>query len=118
MNLIAAMMPFEAGDIIRVAIPHVETDRMRFRPALVVSKSPMGPECDLIWAMMITNIERVGWRGDVALRNHEKLGLPIPSKVRTEKIATLESAGAVRIGKIDKATFAVIQESMRQYLGL
>jgi mRNA-degrading endonuclease toxin of MazEF toxin-antitoxin module len=112
------MMPFEAGDIIRVAFPHVETDRMRFRPALVVSTSLLGPESNLIWAMMITNIERANWPGDIALRNHQHLGLPIPSKVRAQKIATLESGGATKIGHIDGVTMTAVQSLIREYLGL
>ena len=111
------MMPFEAGDIIRIAFPHVETGRVRSRPALVVSTKPLGPDNDLIWAMMITNIERASWPGDIALRDHKQLGLPIASKVRTHKIATLESAGAVKIGQIDDVTLSAVQGVIRQYLG-
>ena len=81
------MMSFEAGDIIIVEYPHVETNELKRRPALVVSRRPLGPNGLVLWAVMITSAANRTWPGDVAIADHRALGLPIPSVVRTAKIA-------------------------------
>lgn len=90
----------EAGDVVRVLFPHVESNVRRYRPALVVTREPIGPDGVLIWVAMITSAERKRWPGDVAITDHEAAGLPIPSVVRTAKLATLETATAERIGRL------------------
>jgi mRNA interferase MazF len=62
---------------------------------------------------MITSAENRPWRGDVAIPNHEKAGLPAASVVRPFKIATIEARHAQRIGKLAKPALKTV---MRQIL--
>jgi mRNA interferase MazF len=109
------MTRFEAGDVVWVPFPHVEDNRLRPRPALVVA-SNIGPDGMLLWAAMITNAEREGWPGDVAIADHTALSLPIPSKVRTAKIATLQAGDATLLGKLPDATFDAVKAQINGYL--
>lgn len=110
------MTSFSAGDIVWVPFPHVESDEIKSRPALVISNTPIGPDGALFWAMMVTNALRPGWPGDMMIENLSAAGLPHPSKIRTAKIATLEAEGAEPIGRIDDALLAEVRERMIFYL--
>jgi mRNA interferase MazF len=112
------MTRFEAGDIVRVLFPHVERNVRRPRPALVVTKEPIGPNGLLFWAAMITNAERERWTGDIDISHHEAAGLPVPSMVRTAKLATLETAAASVIGKIDAGQLEQVRKQVAAHLGL
>lgn len=112
------MTQFEAGDVVRVLFPHVESDVARYRPALVVTREPVGPEGLLIWVAMITNAKRRRWEGDIAIEGHRDAGLPIPSMVRTTKIATLETAAAEKIGRVSGPPLDAVQLQLRKHLGL
>jgi mRNA interferase MazF len=103
------MTSFEAGDIIVVNYPHVETSQLKRRPALVVSAKPIGPDGLVLWAVMITSADNKRWPGDVVIADHAALGLPIPSVVRTEKISIMECAGADLICRCDGAMLAEVQ---------
>ena len=54
----------------------------------------------LVWVLMITAAANRGWPDDVVIDDHGAAGLPIPSVVRTAKIATLEATTAEKIGAI------------------
>ncbi len=111
------MTRFESGDVVRVPFPHVERNVRRSRPALVLTREPLGPDGLLIWVVMITNARRKPWPGDIPIENHEAVGLPVPSVVRTAKIATLEAASATRIGRLADAGIAAVRKHVLDYLG-
>lgn len=112
------MTSFEAGDIIVVDYPHVETRQLKRRPALVVSTKPIGPDGLVLWAVMITSADNKRWPGDVVIADHVALGLPIPSVVRTEKISTLECDGADLICLCDDGLLRDVQLRISSNLGL
>lgn len=110
------MIRFEAGDVVRVLFPHVESNVRRSRPALVLTHEPIDPDGLLIWVGMITNAKRKSWPGDVLIENHEAVGLPVPSVIRTAKIATLEAAAATRIGRLTEAQARAVRRQIVAYL--
>ncbi len=114
----ASMTGFKAGDVIWVSFPYVESERSKVRPALVVSHKMIGPENDLLWAMMITNALRPNWPGDLIIDYHASVGLPHPSKIRTAKIATLEAAAAERIGQISGGLLTEVRGVLAATLGV
>lgn len=83
------------------------------RPALVISPAPVGRDGLLTWALMITNAVREEWPGDVLITSSEALGLLIPSKVRTAKIAAVETAAAKLIARLDADTMAQVVDRVR-----
>lgn len=110
------MTRFEAGDVVRVLFPHVESNIRRSRPALVLTREPVGPDRSLIWVGMITNAKRKSWPGDVLIEDHEAVGLPVSSVVRTAKVATLEAASASRIGRLADAQIEAVRKHVLGYL--
>ena len=112
------MTGYKAGDVVWIAFPHVENECKRVRPALVISDRMVGPGNGLVWAMMITNALRPDWPGDVIIADHQAVGLPHASKIRTAKVATLEAGGAEKIGLISKALLRKVRASVMVSLGL
>ncbi len=86
------------------------------RPALVIGACPVGPDGLLTWTLMITNARRETWPGDVDIPDAVAIGLLIPSKVRTAKIAAVETATAKRIGRLDPLTLEKVTALLRTYL--
>ena len=112
------MTSFKAGDIVVIDYPHVETDQVTRRPALVVSIRPIGPNNLVFWGIMITAAVNRGWPGDIGIERYHEYGLPIPSVIRTAKITTLETTGADRIGQVDPALLAEVRQVLVANLGL
>lgn len=94
-------MSFDIGAIVRVPFPITEKKGRKFRPALVVARFQVTTEIALLWTLMITGANRDKWAGDIELPDHEAIGLPIPSMIRTAKIATIDIREAERIAQID-----------------
>jgi mRNA interferase MazF len=110
------MTRFEQGDVVRVMFPHVERNVRRARPALVLTREPIGPNGLLIWAAMITSAARERWPGDVLIEDHAAVGLPVASIVRTAKIATIETDSATRIGRLGEAQMKEVDRLISTYL--
>lgn len=98
------MATFEQGDVIRVPFPYTDRDTRQRRPALVVSASPLGETGALLWVAMITSADNRSWPRDIAIPNHERCGLPAPSIIRIDKLATIETRHAEHIGAIHQKT--------------
>ena len=89
----------------RVPFPHVERAVMVVRPALVLTVRETQVAESLLWVLMVTNAKRPHWHGDVPIDDWERLGLLIPSKVRTAKISTVAAGQAGVIGRLDDRTW-------------
>ncbi len=98
------MPTFEQGQIVRVPCPYIDRIRLQHRPALVISNGPLGEENRLLWVAMITSAENRPWPGDCPIPDHAAAHLPIPSVIRTAKLATIEVRDAQVVGSIPKAT--------------
>lgn len=106
------------GTVVRVPFPHTGTETRQRRPALVVANT--GPQAQpfLLWALMITSATHRPWLGDVAIPDHEAIGLPIPSVIRTAKVATVEITRVDPLGTIDPTTLASVRAEVSRRLDL
>jgi mRNA interferase MazF len=95
----------------------VERAIMVQRPAVVLTPKPIGPGGSLLWTAMITNARRQDWPGDLAIPNPEELGLIIPSKIRSTKVAVVEARAAVRIGRLPDEVWAELRALIQSHLG-
>lgn len=111
------MPGFKAGDIVRVPFPYVERPVRQRRPALVVSKIPIGEDGELLWALMITSAENARWPGDVPVAAGGDSGLPVDSLVRTGKIATIEAASVERLGTLPDELMTQVNDRLRHTVG-
>jgi mRNA interferase MazF len=62
---------------------------------------------------MITSAVNRGWEGDVDIDDLSRAGLPVPSVIRTAKIATIDAGDAAPLGRIDAKTLSAV----RRHLG-
>ena len=117
--LIGAPMPtFERGDVVRVPFPYTNRPVQQRRPAIVVSSGQFGEGTPLLWVVMVTSAENREWPGDVPLsEDFAQFGLPAPSRIRTAKIATIESSSADRIGLLSHEVMQQVDRQIRRHLG-
>ena len=66
----------------------------------------------LLWVIMVTSAENRGWHEDVAIPDHAKVGLPVPSIIRPAKIATIEAAHAALLGRVSPATLRAVRQRL------
>jgi mRNA interferase MazF len=67
---------------------------------------------------MITSAENGGWPGDVTVNDLDLAGLPVPSVIRSAKIATMEVSDAVKLGKITSLLRKQVMGKIGRVLGL
>lgn len=112
------MASFDQGDVVKVPFPYTDRPTRQSRPALVVSTGGIGEAHGLLWVVMITSAENRGWPGDVGVPNLAVAGLPVPSVIRTAKIATIEASEATKLGRVPAALFRKVAAHLRRELGL
>lgn len=112
------MPNFRQGDIVKVPFPYTDQSTRQFRPALVVSVGGIEEAHGLVWVVMITSAGNRGWPGDVDVNNLPMAGLPVPSVIRTAKIATIEAADAKTLGKVTRTVFRQVAARLERELGL
>ena len=106
------MAVFEQGDVIKVPFPYADRAARQYRPALVVSSHGFGAAHGLLWVLMITSAANRGWPGDISIANLSTAGLPAPSVIRTAKIATIEAADAVKLGRISASVLKKTRDAV------
>jgi mRNA interferase MazF len=109
------MPRFELWDVVAVPFPYVERPIQQRRRALVVAAG-LGAPHDLLWVLMITAAANPSWPDDVEIADHEDAGLPIPSVVRTAKIATIEARAASKLGSIHRQASAQVAAVLKRRL--
>jgi len=113
---------FERGDVVRVPFPYTDRPVRQHRPALVLATpgaadADRGDAVELVWVLMITSATNRWWPDDVEVESgRANTGLPVPSIVRTRKIATIDAAHAERIGNVSSATLRLVTERVQAWL--
>ena len=83
---------------------------------MVVSDGAIGDQERIILVAMITGAANRKWPGDVEITDEPNLtGLPIPSVVRTTKIATVDISRAEPVGQIGGVTRSEIAALIKSY---
>lgn len=67
--------------------------------------------------LMVTAAANPRWPDDVEIDDHDGAGLPIPSVVRTAKIATIEARAASKLGSIPRQSAARVAAILARTLG-
>jgi mRNA interferase MazF len=109
------MPRFKPWQIVAVPFPYVERPIQRRRPTLVIA-AELGASKDLLWVLMITAAANRRWPGDVVIDDYGAAGLPIPSVVRTAKIATISATVAEGLGGLPEANVAEVAAVLRKRL--
>lgn len=109
------MPRFEPWQIVAVPFPYVERPIQQRRPTLVIAAGP-GDSHDLLWVLMITAAANQRWPDDVEIHDHTAAGLPIPSVVRTAKIATIPANIARELGALPQVNIGEVLSVLRKRL--
>lgn len=112
------MPSFEPGDVVKVPFPYTDKATRQRRPALVIAAGPLQLDHSLLWVLMITSVANRGWTGDVSVSALAKAGLPVPSVIRTAKIATIEARDAEPLGKLGLANLTAVRRHLAGTLQL
>ena len=109
-------MGFEVWDIVKVPFPYTDRPIRQNRPALVIAAGELEATHGLLWLAMITSAENRGWTGDVMIADLPAAGLPVPSIVRTAKLATIEARDAQPLGTLPPANRESVSGFLRDRL--
>lgn len=112
------MAGFKRGDVIKVPFPYTDRPTRQSRPALVVSTGGIEAAHGLLWVVMITSAQNRGWPGDLPVADLAGAGLPVPSVIRTAKIATIEASDATLLGRISAALIRKVSQHLGRELGI
>jgi mRNA interferase MazF len=106
----------QTWDVVRVPFPYTDRPVRQHRPALVIAMPTNTAQPDLLWVLMITSAANRGWPSDVTVSDPSAAGLPVPSLVRTAKVATIERRDAQRVGSLPDEDRAKVVAQLRQFL--
>jgi mRNA interferase MazF len=112
------MPAFEQGEVIKVPFPYTDRSTRQSRPALVISSGGIEAAHGLLWVAMITSAENRGWPGDESIEDLSLAGLPVPSVIRTAKLATIEAIDARRLGRVPGVLLRRVKGHLAQELRL
>ena len=109
--------PLRQWDIAVVPFPYSDQLAEKKRPALIVSGDEFMAETGLAWLVMVTT-SREPWSSDIAIEDHSAAGLPVPSKVRVAKIATIDTSRIVRVaGRLNDEAIMHVRRALDGILG-
>jgi mRNA interferase MazF len=111
------MPTYRQGDVVRVPFPYTDRDTRQHRPAVVVSKGPVGDESELIVVAMITSARNRPWLGDCPILDYAEAGLPRPSVVRPCKVTTTDARDAGLLGRLSEALTRDVVDAVAALLG-
>ena len=111
------MPTFEPGDVIRVPFPYTDRATRQSRPAVVVSTAEFQGLHGLLWVVMVTSARNRGWPDDVPVTDLKLAGLPVPSIIRSAKIATIDASAASPLGRLSAAQLREVANKITQRLG-
>lgn len=110
------MTRYKKWDVLVTAFPFADELRSKRRPAVCIAAFNPAAGIQLYWLLMITSTHLKGWEGDVAIADAKKAGLPIPSIVRTTKIACVDASFIEKkAGALDAKTKSAVQKTLRSY---
>ncbi len=107
---------FAPGTVVKVPFPYTDRATRQRRPALIVSSAELQHKHRVSWVLMITSAENRGWEGDVEIDDLARAGLPVPSVVRSAKIATIDSRDAESLGRLSALTLDVVMVNLQAVL--
>ncbi|MEK7509636.1 MAG: type II toxin-antitoxin system PemK/MazF family toxin [Patescibacteria group bacterium] len=110
------MTRYKRWDVLVTAFPFADELRSKMRPAVCVAAFNPADDIELYWLLMITSTHLKGWKGDVDIDDVQKAGLPIPSIVRTSKIACVDASFVEKkAGVLDTRTKDAIRTMLQKY---
>ncbi|MBM3392835.1 MAG: type II toxin-antitoxin system PemK/MazF family toxin [Betaproteobacteria bacterium] len=104
-------------DVVILPFPFTDRNAAKVRPAVVVSSEVLHGRAGKYFLAMITSAGHAPVEGDVGISDLDAAGLPVDSRVRPSKLATVErSAFRKRIGTLPKADRLRVLSALHRFL--
>ncbi len=111
------MTRYKKWDVLVTAFPFADELRSKKRPTVCVACLNPAEGIELYWLLMVTSTHLKGWKGDVEINDVKKAGLPIPSIVRTSKVACVDASFIERkAGTTDIKTKTHVRAALQKLL--
>lgn len=108
------MTHYKRGDVLVTDFPFVDRGITKRRPVLCIAHITPQKGTTLYWVLMITSTETKGWHGDINIDNYKAVGLPVPSIIRTAKIACIDGTLITKkVGSVDASTHDTVIKSVQ-----
>jgi mRNA interferase MazF len=112
------MTRYKRGDVLVTAFPLSDSARLKKRPVVCVAALKPTRGIILYWVLMVTSTKLPRWSGDVRISDIKKAGLPIPSIVRTSKIACVDSSFIEKkVGALDVDAKTAVSRALSKMVG-
>jgi mRNA interferase MazF len=113
------MKTYSQFDVVAVPFPFTDTPKTKKRPALVLSENKESEfQNGYSVCAMITSQKNSPWPLDIIIKNIEKTGLPVASKVRM-KIFTIDTKLIEKkIGVLDGEDIKNTKDNLRKLFAL
>ena len=113
------MTTFRKGDVVLVPFDFTDRSGAKWRPAVIVSSNDYNQKTpDVLIASITGNLRAIPHPGDRRLADWQAAGLVKPSLAQT-KIATIEASLIGRkLGTLSSADMNVLEQGLREALGL
>lgn len=105
---------FEPFTVVAAPFPYVERPILRRRPCLLIATP--AATLPLAWVLMITSADNEHWAGDVDVTDLTSAGLPYPSRIRSAKLATVETSVLKPLGRLASPDADAVRQVLRQAL--
>lgn len=102
---------FEAGDVVVVPFPFIDSALAKRRPAVILSSAEFQKKNHAVICGMITSLPtQVDWRGDVIIKSWQKAGLKKACLFRFKVFTLNDALISDKVGRIQSADWKKIQE--------
>ncbi len=113
----ASVSRYRPWDVVVVPFPYSDQQQSTVRPGVIVSAPLLHQKTRQYFVAMITNAKHSAWDGDVEVSNLKGAGLPVPSVVRSAKLATFDESVIVRaVGSLPTKDRADVLKSLNAFL--
>jgi mRNA-degrading endonuclease toxin of MazEF toxin-antitoxin module len=109
---------YHPWDVVLVPFPYSEQSAAsKVRPAVVVCAARLPQKTRMYYVAMVTNAEHRPWDGDVPVSDLKLAGLPIPSIVRSAKLATIDQTAILRaVGILPNRDRSQVADAIQAFL--
>lgn len=110
-------MTYSRWDVVAVNFPYIEGTDSKRRPALIISADRLFKEHGIYWIAMITTAKAGQRPDDIAVSNHERIGLPEQCVIRIARVTTVSDGQIARkLGEITAKDRNRVSALLKQYL--
>ena len=107
---------YDQFDIVKVPFPFSDKEKIKKRPAIIISSPQYLIATNHYILLMITSAKQSSWKNDIEISNLQKSGLPSPSKIRFKMFSLDYSIIISKIGCLDIQDTNIVKKNLKDIL--